>query len=183
MTDLPIEWQEAMASAPANIVDKVLLEFIHPAFLSPAGDPVSIRAVDDTQDLAMTLEANAPLNAGQAVTFTAIPFVFQWPSQADGQASELTIRVDNIGREMMPYLDAATLTQAPLILIVRLVTVNTNTGIVTFGGVPYHLYLRDVKVTEMSVEGKASGADMANIQTMRLSYDTETYPGLAYAAG
>jgi len=182
MTDLPPEWQEAMACAPASLVDKVLLEFIHPAFLDANSNQISIRAVDDTQDCAITLEATAPFNAGQTVTFTAIPFNFSWPGQAEGQATSLTVRVDNIGREMMPYLDAAAATQAPLICLVRLVTINTTTSAVTYNGVAYQLFIRDVSVTDDAVEGSASGADLANLQTLRLIYDLETFPGLPYVA-
>ncbi|MCW2315318.1 hypothetical protein M2322_000852 [Rhodoblastus acidophilus] len=171
-----------MACAPANLVAKEALEFIHPAFIDTNGNQISVRALNDTQDRAITLEATAPLNAGQSVIFSAIPFVFGWPGQAEGQASSLTIRIDNIGREMMPYLDAAAVTQDPLICVVRLVTINTDTGTVTYGGVAYQLYIRDVTVTEDALEGQASGADLANLQTMRLPYDLETYPSLSYVA-
>lgn len=182
MTDFAPEWMEAMACAPANLVDKVLLEFIHPAFLDDQSNQITVRAVDDTKPCTITLEASAPFGAGTSATFTAIPFSFSWPGQAEGQASGLSIRVDNIGREMMPYLDAAAATQAPLICMVRLVTINTSTSAVTYNGIAYQLYIRNVSVTEDALEGEASGADLANLQTLRLIYDLETFPGLPYVA-
>lgn len=180
--NLPEEWREAMAAAPANRVDLVTLELVHPAFMD-GGDPVSIRAVCDTQDRTFALEANAPLGGGLPATFTAIPFAFSWPSQADGQTGEITLRIDNIGREIMPYIGDAAASQAPLMVYVRLIVVDLLDGSVFYAGVPFVLYMREVTIAEDAVEGRASGADLANIQTLRLAYDLETYPGLTYVSG
>lgn len=180
--DLPEEWREAMAAAPANRVDLVTLELVHPAF-TEGGDPVSIRAVADTQDRTFTLESNAPLGGGAPATFTAIPFAFSWPTQAEGQTGEVTLRIDNIGREIMPYIEDAAASQAPLLIYVRLIVVDLADGSVFYAGTPFVLYMREVTVAEDAVEGRASGADLANIQILRLAYDLETYPGLTYVAG
>lgn len=184
--ELPIEWREAMAVAPPNRIDLATIELIHPSFVDESGNATSIRCVNDLQDRTFTLEATAPLNAGQSVTFTAIPFRFTWPTQAEGQAGEIPIRIDNIGREIMPYVEAASSSQAPLTVRLRFIVVTLSTTAapddVIFNGVAYTLYMRSVKITADSVEGRASGADLANIQICRLSYDLETYPGLAYAA-
>ncbi len=181
--DLPPEWREAMAAAPANRVDLVTLELVHPAFLDGSGNPVSIRAVHDTQDRTFTLEAGAPLNAGQAATFTAIPFSFGWPSQAEGQTGEVSIKIDNIGREIMPYAEDAAASQSPLQIIIRLIVVDLTAGTVFYAGTPFKLVMRDITIADDAVQGRASGADLANIQTLRLAYDLQQYPGLAYASG
>lgn len=183
MTDLPPEWVEAMAVAPANRVDKILLELIHPAFLDASGNQTAIRAIDDTQDRTITLEATAPLNAGQVVTFTAIPFRFGWPSQSEGQTGEVAITIDNIGREIMPYAEAAAGSNSPIIVMIRPIVVDLDTNATTFNGVASQLYLRSVTISDDAVEGRASGADLANIQTLRLAYDLATYPGLTYVPG
>lgn len=183
MTDLPEEWVEAMAAAPANRVDKILLELIHPAFLDESGNQSAIRAIDDTQERTITLEATAPLGAGQAATFAAIPFRFGWPSQADGQTGEVSITIDNIGREIMPYAEAAAASQAPIIVVIRPIVIDLATGQTIFNGVAFHLYLRAVTITDDAVEGRASGADLVNLQTLRLCYDLSTYPGLTYVPG
>lgn len=178
MADWTAAWAEAQASAPANIVELYTLELHHPAFQDENGLPIAVRAVRDTRDHDLLLEANAPLNGGEVVTFTAIPFDMPWPEQDEGRAPELTIRIDNIGREIVPYLDAAVQMQAPLTVIMRVYLYNSDDGTTTAGTVPIVFPLRQVSVSDSYVEGSASPADLANKRALRLVYDLQNYPGL-----
>ncbi|MDB5597371.1 MAG: Transcriptional regulator [Hyphomicrobiales bacterium] len=174
-------WAEAQASVPANIVELYTLELLHPAIIDELGNPISIRAVRDTQDHVLTLEGNAPLNPGDAVTFTAISFEIPWPEIQEGQVPELIIRIDNIGREIVPYLESAVQIQAPLTIIFRVYLFDTVAGTKIAGITPISFPLRSVTVTESYVEGSASPADLANLRAMRLVYDLQNYPGLDIA--
>jgi hypothetical protein len=178
MADWTAAWAEAQASAPANIVQLYTLELLHPAFQDANGLPVSVRAVRDTQDHNLELESNAPLNGGETVTFTAIMFDMPWPEQEEGRAPELNIRIDNVGREIVPYLDAAVRMQAPLIVILRVYLYNSDDGSTTAGTVPIKFPLRSVSVTDSYIEGSASPADLANLRALRVVYDLQNYPGL-----
>lgn len=174
-------WAEAQASVPANVVELYTLELLHPAFLNASGFPTSVRAVNDTQSHDLLLEGSAPLNPGETVTFTAIPFEMPWPEQAEGQTPELTIRIDGVGRELMPWLDAAVAIQAPITVIMRVYLFDTVANTKVAGITPMNFPLRRVTVSESYVEGAASPADLANLQAMRLVYDLKNYPGLNIA--
>ena len=173
-------WAEAQASVPANIVELYTIELLHPSFIE-GGLPVSVRAVRDTQDHVLMLEASAPLNPSTAVTFTAIPFEVPWPEQQEGQVPELVIRIDGVGREIMPYLKAAVAVSAPLTVIFRTYLFDTVAGTKVAGTTPISFPLRSVTVNESYVEGSASPADLANLRAMRLVYDLQNYPGLDIA--
>jgi hypothetical protein len=171
-------WAEAQADVPAHFVDLVGLELIHPAFLTSGGSPTSVRAVNDTQDHVLPLESDAPLDPGASVTFTAIPFEIPWPGQEEGRAADITVRVDYVGRDLQPWLDAATAQSTPVTVILRAWTYNTTTGEKLLGIDPIHFALRDITVTETAIEGRASVADLANVRTLREIYDLERFPGL-----
>ena len=173
-------WEEAQAAVPANIVELACIELIHPSFLDANGQQTSIRAVNDTQDQIFLLEASAPLNPSTSVTFTAIPFQVPWPEIQEGQVPELSIKVDNIGQELAPYLDAAVRVSAPITLIFRVYLYDQNTELSTQGIDPITFQLRQVTISESYVEGKASPADLANLQFLRVIYDVLHYPALAH---
>lgn len=175
-------WAEAQAAVPANIVELYTLELIHPAFLDSGGLPTSVRAVRDTQPHDLLLEGSAPLNPGETVTFTALPFEMPWPEQSEGQAPELTIKIDGVGRELMPWLDVAVTMQAPVTVILRVYLFDTVAGTKVAGITPMRFPLRRVTVNETYVEGSASPADLANLRAMRLVYDLKNYAGLDIAS-
>lgn len=99
---------EAYASAPDDEVVLDTLEFRHPSFLDSDGSPVAVRVVNDSHVLSARLEASAPLNAGQEVEFQPVAFAFRRPSESDsGRPPEVEIRVDNVSKILIPYLDLA----------------------------------------------------------------------------
>ena len=171
-------WAEAQASVPADKVELVCLELLHPDFLTATGDPDPLRAVCDRRDWSLQLEAGAPLDAGSTVTFKGIPFDMPWPEIAEGQVPSLTIRIDNIGREMVPYLRAAARLRTPITTILRVYIHDMTSGDTAPGIDPITFQLRTVTVTDTSVTGTASPADLANIRACREVYDLERFPGL-----
>ena len=182
MSDFP-EWDEAMAIADTRVIEKTLVEVIHSAFLDENGDPTSIRAIDDTQGRWVTLEATAPFFPGQPAWFEAIPFNIIWPGQSEGQGSDVQFTLDNVGRELMPWLDAAAMTQEPITLLFRQILINLHTNAVTYNGTTFQLYLNGASVNEQALTGRASGADLVNMQIGRIAYDLQNYGGLTGASG
>ena len=176
-------WAEAQAAVAADVIELMTLELLHPAFVDAYGATVSVRAVCDTQDRNLPLEDSAPLNAGATVPFTGIPFDMPWPEVEEGRVPQLTIRIDNIGREIVPYLDAAIALQAPITVIMRVYVLDMATNIARAGIDPVTFLLRNVTVSETYVEGSASPADLANLRALRVIYDLESYPGLDYVNG
>lgn len=171
-------WEEAEAVANAQSLTLITLEFHHPSFLDENDDPVSIRAVSDTQDHDLLLEAGAPLNGGETVTFTAIPFEMLWPEQDDGRAPEIRIRLDNVGREISDYLDEAVKVSAPITVFLRVYLYSFATQESEMAFDPQEFTLRSVTVTDESVEGVASLGDLANKRAFAYVYNLIDYPGL-----
>ena len=149
------------------------IELNHPSF------PAPVRAVNDVQDHALPLEDSAPVDPGQTVPFTAIPFDTPWFEQQDGQVSSINVRIDNIGREVMPHLDQAVTVDAALQVTFRCHMWSAADGSATTAMDPIVLDLRQVTVNESYVQGTASPGDLANLQFLRVIYDIENYPALS----
>ncbi|MGY3134095.1 hypothetical protein ACVWZM_004777 [Bradyrhizobium sp. USDA 4501] len=57
--------------------------------------------------MAFGLEAGAPRNAGETVTFIPCPFEAGYPEQKEGQPPSTTIKIDNVNGELVPKIRAA----------------------------------------------------------------------------
>ena len=127
--------REAYASCPSNAIPLHTMELRHPAFMDDQGNPTAVRVVRNYEDevtwrerggpevaallntmteeargrvgLVARLEPDAPVNAGQMVAFIALAFDFQLPEVSSAPVPELTVTMDNVGRELMEPLEAA----------------------------------------------------------------------------
>lgn len=104
----------AYASNPVGQVIIDTLEFRYPSFIDDNGNPAAFRVVNQYQDVFAALEASAPLQAGQTVQFMGFAFGVTLPGFEEGQTPALKITIDNIGRELMTQLGAATTSQQPI---------------------------------------------------------------------
>ena len=175
-------WAEQQATPSGDVVELWSVELFHPSFVDAGGNGTSIRCVNSDQDQLLPLEDSALRDPGQTVTFTAIPFEVPWPDTQDGQTPQVRIRIDNVGRELAPYLDAAVLVNAPVTIIFRCHLWSQGGASVVAAMDPVTLVLRQVTVNEQYVEGTASPADLANLQFLRVIYDVQNYPALTQAA-
>lgn len=163
--------KESMATAPANVVQLHTLEFRHPAFTAP------IRVVCDYHDLSATLEASAPVNGGEVVTFAAFNFSFTPPEMKKGGAPEIEILIDNVTGDIVSYLDAAA--QTPnLIEVTWRIYLNTDTT-GPQNNPPLNLVVRTVTADVFRVRCVAGFGDLANRKFPNEVYDAERFPGLA----
>ena len=177
MATLSEALKEAYASAPTASTILHTLEFRHDSFLDENGDLTAVRLVLDHEDMTATLEASAPMNAGEAVLFQRAHFDFALPEQADNASlPELMITVDNAARLLMPYLEDAIEAGGPIEVTYRAYLADDLSGPET--DPPLTLVLGNVDVNLGTVTGKATFGNFINRKFPGVDYDAETFPGL-----
>lgn len=170
--------REAYAHATAGDPELLTIALYHPAFVDSLGNPTAVYCVRDMEPLDATLELDAPLHAGQQVTFEPIPFDFTRPEESDGNSPpEVTVSLDNVARDLMPWLAAASASQTPITMIVRVYLPSDTSA--PHENPPMSLVLRNVTATATTVSAKAGYGDLINSRFPRKEYTRETHPGLA----
>lgn len=99
--------KEAYATAPSDEVIIHTLELRHPAFTDDAGNPDSIWVTTNEVDVEATIEDDAPVRGGEAVTFLAFPFRFRLAPIENTAVQELELAIDAVDRRIIENLDAA----------------------------------------------------------------------------
>jgi len=109
MPDISLEQalKEAYACAPSDVVILHTLEFRHPNFVDETNQPTAIRVVLDHVDHTLKLEASAPVNPSQYVTFIRFAFDFTLPEVQNSAAPEIIILMDNVSRDIEDNLALA----------------------------------------------------------------------------
>lgn len=171
-------WEEAAATVDATEVLLPTLEIIHSVFVEN-GQPHPIRAVRNTEDLILRLDEGAPLDAGEAVTFRAIPFGIDYP-RIGKLGVEAPIWIDNVNREVARYLEPATKLNESVVVIFRGYLLSDPD---TVGHGPFRLLLRNVKRKGARLEGTLTIADPTKLRVMREIFDQARFPALMVAAG
>ena len=161
--------REAYAAAPTDEVILHTLELNHSAFTQP------IRVVRDHVDLTATLESTAPVDPGAPVTFVAYAFEIE-PPQIDGPRPEVTIRIDNVSREITRNIEAAAVSGQPLTLIYRPYLSTDTSG--PQMDPPLYLTVTDIQADIWSVTARATFADLGNKRFPGEDYTSERFPGL-----
>lgn len=161
---------EAYASAPDTVVILHTLEFRHPSFSVP------LRVVRDHADLTATLEAGAPVDAGQAVLFTGYPFEFELPQVDDGTPPELTITIDNVDRAIVENLELAVASTAKLAVTYR-PYVSSDLSAPQMDP-PLHMTVTRIEADVFRVVARCAFSDLTNLQFPREDYTADRFPGL-----
>lgn len=159
------------ASAPAGVVIVETLEFLHDSFPSP------IRLANEFADFAATLEASAPEDAGQEVTFEASRFALLLPRAGDAGSESIDITVSNIDRTASDYLQIAMENPGPVTVIYRIYLSSDTSG--PAEDPPTRLTLDSAKATVTEVVAKAKNADNINRKFPSIVYNIYDHPGLA----
>lgn len=163
--------EEAYASAPAAEVTLHTLEFRHASFTAP------IRVVRDHVDFTARLEADAPIDPGQDVTFTRMAFEFTLPEIQKSGTPEIEISLDGVSGEIIAYLDAAA--QSPDLIEVTyrpyLASDRTRPQMVP----PLTMVIRSVTADVFRVRARAGFGDVHNRKFPGEVYDTLRFPELA----
>lgn len=171
-------WEEAAATVDATEVILPTLEILHSTIVED-GRPAPIRAVRNNEDMVFRLEESAPLDAGEAVTFKAVPFGIDFP-RIGKLGAEAPIWIDNVNREVARYLEPATKLNESVVVIFRGYLKSDPD---TVGHGPFRLLLRNVKRKGARLEGTLTIADPTRLRVMREIYDQARFPALMVAAG
>lgn len=168
--------QEAYAHAPNDAIILHTLELRHPNFRDEAGNPVAIRVVRDQVDLIARLEADAPLNPGEMVTFIAMGFELDLPPVDTAPVPEIVVTLDNVSREIVRQLDAAADSQAVIEITYRPYLSNDLEGPQMVP--PITLVLTEVEADVQRVTARARMMDIGNKAFPGRSYTAREFPGL-----
>jgi len=163
--------KEAYASAPSSEVVLHTLEIRHPDFTAP------IRVVRDHQDFTAYLEADAPENAGESVTFIAMAFDFILPEVVKSTSPEIEISLDNASGEMVSYLDLAA--QSPDLIEVTYRPYLASDPSGPSMNPPMTLVIRSVTADIFRVKAVAGFGDLSNRKFPNQVYDAERFAGLS----
>lgn len=192
--------KEAYASAPADVVTLHTLEIRHPSFTEPirvvrnyadtktwlALDNVNVQAVLDTLTpdeqknvgLVARLEDSAPENPGEMVAFIALAFNLDLPPVDNIPVPEITVSIDNVGREISDALDEAAISQDKIEVTYRPYISTDIEG--PQMDPPITLFLADASADPLQVTGRARLLDVGNRAFPSKSYTFKNFPGLAF---
>lgn len=93
---------EANASCPPDDAQYITLELEHPSFDQPVYVVANV-----ADDMEFGIESGSDPHQGQMVTHIACPFQCGYPEQAEGQAPQCKVSIDNVSRELLPKIKAA----------------------------------------------------------------------------
>ena len=161
---------EAMASAPANVVIYHTLELWHPAFTTP------IRVVRDYADLTATLEATAPRNPSEAVTFIAFNFDFTKPEVSAAGIPQITITMDNADRAIVANIEAA-LGSTDLVSVIYREFISTDLS-APQNNPPLAMTILSVTADVFKVTAVAGFPNLMNKRFPTTEYSAEVFVGL-----
>lgn len=164
-------WQEAAAIAPVGRAILAAYELWHPSLSEP------IRFVNDTEDLVATLEADAPRDAGVAVTFIACPVSMKRPEESDTASSpSLELSKPDVAGLMNEALKAAAGSLVPWTLIEREFASDDTSGPARLP--PLSMELTSVTMGDSDLSIAAQYDDDFNLAIPRLTFKRSEYPGL-----
>jgi len=174
--------QEAYASCPVDTVILETLEFRHPSFIDDQGQPTAIRVVKDWRDWTAKLEASAPLNPGQFVTFIGYAFRYDPPSMEDNRPPEVEITIDNVAAGILFYIDQAISTPDIIKMTYR---PYLSTDVDAQGRLnqphmnpPLHFDVTSIEANVMTITARAKFGDFTNMKFPSEDYTATRFPGL-----
>lgn len=162
---------EAYASAPVDEVILHTIELHHPVFAVP------IRVVRDRVALDARLEASAPRDAGEVVTFVAYAFDLTPPEQTTAGSPQCVLEIDNVSREILTQLRLAIRETEPVQVIYRAYLDHTAAD-GPENDPPLRMELKQVSATPLRIRATAGFPDLLSRSWPRLVYDVSKFPGL-----
>lgn len=167
-------WAEAAASNRRNAGRLTTLELIHPG-ITAEGVIVPIRAVAARRAYQLRLEAFAPVNPGELVTFEPLGFTSAMPVRAANGAVTSRISIINIGGKVWPYIEQAVATQADATLILRQYF-KASPDVVSYG--PVMFTVTGVTMANGTVEGDCTIDTNSDVMVPSLKYTADRFANL-----
>lgn len=161
---------EAYASAPSDEVIYHTLEIRHAAFTTP------IRVVRDIADLTARLEATAPANPSEMVTFIRFAFDLVRPEVSSIGIPQCTIELDNVSREILANIELAMTSIEPIEVTYREYLASDLE--VPQNDPPMTLEITSISADVFRIKATASFSNIGNNRFPREEYTTERFPGL-----
>jgi hypothetical protein len=155
--------REAYATARSDVYYLDTLE------ISNAAAP-TLYLVRDRIDQNLTLEDST------VKTFVACGFRFQLPAAGDNGLQELSLAVDNVDRKASEFVSAALGSNAPIEVVYRPYLSSDLTQ--PQMNPPLRLFLTDVVITSVEINGRAQFADILNRKFLSESYVRRRFPAL-----
>lgn len=163
--------KEAYASAPVNEIIYHTLEINHSAFSTP------IRVVRDTGNIDARLEATAPNNPGEVVTFLGFAFDIIPPDVTHTSLPQCIIEIDNVDRTILAQIDAAMVTNEQITVIYR-AFLSTDLDSGPENDPPLTLNILSISANVFRVRATAGFVDLLNKRFPSVEYTAEVFPGL-----
>lgn len=116
------------------------------------------------------------LEGGGSQAFIAFPFELTLPQRDTSGNQELGITLCNIGKELMPWIEAAINNPVPIEVYLRIYIDITNSQ--PQNDPPLHLSISELSVTKETVTGTASRYDVVNSPFPSRIYTVREFPGL-----
>ncbi len=157
--------KEAYASRPKVVIHHTI-ELYHEAFTTP------IRVKRGSGDLLAVLEATAPRDAGQQVTFIGYPFDIK-PPDMQGRS---TIEIDNVSRDIVRNVELSMASSTPIDMIYRAYIEDDLTG--PQNNPPLELSLVSITATVFRVTATAALLNFYNMTFPGLTYTDTQFPTL-----
>ncbi|WP_461332016.1 DUF1833 family protein [Bradyrhizobium embrapense] len=163
---------EAYASCRPSARVYYTLEIWHSSFDVPARVVANVG-----DDMAFGIELGAARNSGQMVNFVACPLEAGYPEQKDGQPPSVTIKIDNVNRELIPKIRAAQSNREYIQVLYR-EYLNSDLTEPAYG--PVEFELRNVQAVATSLSGTVMVRNLQNKRFPRITrnYDYVQFPSL-----
>lgn len=193
--------KEAYASAPSDVITLHTLEIRHTSFTSPIRvvrnyadtqswlnlDDENVQAVLDTMTteeqarvgLVARLEDSAPVNGGEMVAFIALAFRLDLPPVENVPVPEISVSLDNVGRDISDALDEAATSQDKIEITYRPYISTDIDG--PQMDPPITLFLSEATADPLTVTGRARLIDVGNRAFPSKTYTFKDFPGLAFS--
>jgi hypothetical protein len=114
--------------------------------------------------------------SGVTKVFRAIPFQFTLPEHGDSGLQELSLSIDDVGREVSRFCRAAAQFPAPVVIKYRpYLSTDTTTPQMD---PPLLMYLLNVEIKAGVVQGRAVTHDFLNMRFPAEKYTRERFPAL-----
>lgn len=156
--------KEAFAIAPTTRVILYTLEIRQTGVQNPIFLVKSLRAIEAKDENGVTH------------AFEPIGFKFSLPPSTEEGFQSLNIAIDNIGRRVVDFIEAAKGTDTPIEIYLRpYASDDLNTPQMN---PPLLLYLKDVSITATEVVVRATFADIVNKKYPSELYIRERFPSL-----
>ena len=162
--------REAYASAPSGEIELLTIELNHPAFTEP------LRVVRDNVKLTARLEDTAPENPGEMVDFLPYSFDLGLPEKDEYGKPQITITIDNVGKDIMNYVEAAARTRYKIDVIYRAYLESDTSG--PQNDPPMVMQADSITATTKNITLVAGFADLSSRVFPKQTYNLEQFPSL-----